>query len=240
MKYIIIQGFDGKYSITDNGEVLQNWKLTNKGRFLISRILKKCITNKKHPVLMVTLFDVNGHKHYKSVSKLMSTYYMKHPPDNQHKYLVAYKDNNIENQSIENLFYAISTSGKSVKYVPKTNLFGTEKVCSSCGFIKHLDYFQANLRSGNKRNECNACRSKNNWSRIIDNAPKHEKYKLRVRKLVATEKYRTKRALLRQSLPEWYVRKLIKNQTGVRCNFKNILESKRLIIKIKRELNYGS
>ena len=198
-----IPNTDKRYSITDGGIVISNYKYNKQGKKAFHRIeICRYFNNNKNKTLVVNLqlgkhSDANKPKTF-YLNTLMEKCFSLSPPDKFHFYDLCFKDGNPFNSSLNNLEYRIRTNELSnYKFYPQPfyNLSGkiTHKTCAICGNKKEIKFFnlqkpKENGQNKTYRNQCEHCRYTRQWKTISDDIDKLKRHRDNTKKWAESSK----------------------------------------------------
>lgn len=155
MESHFIKGFDKRYSIMADGNVVCHYRYNRSNKKLYynpPRILTKNNTNGSINVTFLNAKTKKRSSH--SVFKLMCIYFNISKPDNLHRWVSDYLDGNHRNHEISNLGFKLF-NGCNHKY--KVEIFENKtKTCNKCGKIKKYEEF-GRTGKGTLKFSCKSC-----------------------------------------------------------------------------------
>lgn len=199
MEYFI-KGTDKQYSISDKGIVYSHYRFRTNGKKLFRKqVVSKCADLRDgKPISVKVVFLKKAYRKSFNVNNLMAECFNLTPPDKHHLYRLKPKDNDLFNNSLENLEWRIKTNKTSeYKFYPQPfyNRSGkiVSKICGECGDKKIItDFTLQKPRSPGQHwtylNVCKICRAKRQWKRIKTDPIRYDKHLKHIRKWSKTEK----------------------------------------------------
>lgn len=122
-----IEGYDGKYTISDDGVVVSVYRIASihgKKMKIEKPIILKPGKDKKG-YLVVILYDGNGNPKSEKVHRLVANAFIPNP---ENKRCVCHKDNNPQNNNVNNLYWG--TDLENQRQAWNDHLFHSEKPVS--------------------------------------------------------------------------------------------------------------
>lgn len=181
---------NNRYVISDKGVV----------RNLITGKILSAYQNGKKGSVVVNIFlpNKNKPKAYAVKTLLKEAFELK-PPDNQHLYILINKDDDIFNNTLDNLMWRIFIISRNKNFYPQPiydeNGKIVRKICDTCGQERDVKHFSLNKNRKNEKacnitykNTCYYCVSVNNQKRIKASPELMEKAKLLSKKFYSSEK----------------------------------------------------
>lgn len=193
MKSIFIPKTNKRYSITEDGIVICNYRYNKNGvKAFVEKEVTAHIHSKYNTSLIVSLQFGRWTPYNKPKSIFLSTLMEKcfklKKPDKFHFYDLVTKNGDFYDLSLKNLEYKIRVlEASNYNYYPQPfyNLKKkiTHKICAKCGLKKDIIHF--NLQQPRKKNEnrtyrniCESCRSIRQWNYIKSDPKRLERSNL--------------------------------------------------------------
>lgn len=260
LRQYFIEGFDEKYSIREDGNVVSNYLINNKGnRTYRERIIGKWLSHKTPVVSLYTpksasTKEKDTRTNFKtkvkniSVYSLMIKYFNIQKPDEFHNYEIYPFDGDENNTELKNLKYKISFK---IEYPYKINIFYNDdgdilsKICGICGKNVEIKHYSLSSLTNGYNIQCNPCRGKKGWELLKKNPEGMERKRatqIKYNKLPHVKERNNKLGKMRiKNISNSYLNTLIRQQgLDPSCFTEEMKDIYRLNIKIKREINIKS
>jgi len=213
-----IKGTDKRYSIREDGNVIRHYRYNCKGIRVYKDEFCKKTKRKGSSIVSVTIYNPEGIGRRKVVNELMVEYFDLKLPDDCHSYFFDYKDGDCYNNGLTNIYYRIFTR-KEYKYDPQCYYVDgdlVEKRCGTCGDKKVIKNFTVYPKSNTCSNECNTCRSKDQYAKIKSDKLRYSKSKKRTLKWNASDTGKKWRSeyfkMQREFMSNWYINGIIRHR----------------------------
>lgn len=215
MEQYFIKGFDDRYSIREDGNVIRHYLIRNDKKVYKDIVVNKYIPNKSVNYCVVLSKPRQEHGKDVLLSKLMIEYFNLKTPDDSHTYKLHFRDNDKSNYSLENIYFDLDIK-KDYSFYPKVFHEGRDvisKVCGNCGEHKVINNFRQS-KLGYYLHVCKTC-----WRKFNDKPSRDKAHRI-----------------IREQLKNPYINRLLRKEGENPDNYNaSMIETKRLIIKIKRE-----
>lgn len=187
-----IKNTNNRYSITSDGVVISHYRFKNNGQIYYRDFELKANKNLKDSKTLCVNIVFKDSKRMKSISvpSLMIDAFGIKKPDTFHFYDIDFKDGDQTNNSLSNLYFKIRTK-KNYEFYPqpfydkKKNI--VSKICGLCGENKNISSF-TNASENTYRNECEKCRSKEQYDRIKSDETRLKRLRQHTKKFANSEK----------------------------------------------------